>query len=454
MVRGGGRSKAIRCRDVWGILSEAQRENQKGIGQPEAIEERAAKMSLYKRGGIWWYKFKFQGQTIRESTHSGRKDLSRDAERTRRRELETAVNRIERRDPAPLFRLAAKNWLSEKAGRAEKTIAGYKQRVAPVVDRFGDRLVCDIDREDVLAYRAKRITDGMSNRTVNYEICCLRGVLEGHGVWAKIGRKVTRLRENHDCGQAISFDEETALLTACINSASPVLYPAFVLAIDTGIRAAELRSLRHRDLLLMHDGVSFVGGEIVVPKSKTEAGKGRSIPLTKRAVNGIAEWLRRFPSAGPDSYLFPRHFVQQVKGIKLTILCEVELGQPMRSWQRAWRSALKSAGLKYRWHDLRHTFVTRLAENPEISEQTIRALAGHVSQQMLQRYSHIRRQAKEDAIAALEAQQQKILLVGGTKMGTVSCKHIEKESEATEKTWLPPRDSNPDNLLQRQVSCR
>ena len=80
-------------------------------------------MSLYKRGGVWWYKFKFQGQTIRESTHSGRKDLSRDAERTRRRELELSVNRIERRNPAPLFRLAAKTWLAEKAGRATKTIS-------------------------------------------------------------------------------------------------------------------------------------------------------------------------------------------------------------------------------------------------------------------------------------------------------------------------------------------
>jgi hypothetical protein len=37
-----------------------------------------------------------------------------------------------------------------------------------------------------------------------------------------------------------------------------------------------------------------------------------------------------------------------------------------------------------------------------VSEETIRALAGHVSKQMLQRYSHIRAQAKRDAISALE----------------------------------------------------
>jgi hypothetical protein len=38
-------------------------------------------MSLYKRGHVWWYKFKFQGQLIRESTHSGRADIARDAEK-------------------------------------------------------------------------------------------------------------------------------------------------------------------------------------------------------------------------------------------------------------------------------------------------------------------------------------------------------------------------------------
>lgn len=58
--------------------------------------------------------------------------------------------------------------------------------------------------------------------------------------------------------------------------------------------------------------------------------------------------------------------------------------------------------MQYRWHDLRHSFITRLLEDPNVSEETIRALAGHVSKKMLERYSHIRIQAKQAAIAALE----------------------------------------------------
>ncbi|HYG99374.1 MAG TPA: tyrosine-type recombinase/integrase, partial [Terriglobales bacterium] len=88
------------------------------------------------------------------------------------------------------------------------------------------------------------------------------------------------------------------------------------------------------------------------------------------------------------------------------------LSKPVQSWQHAWTTALKQARkelkletLHYRWHDLRHHFISRLAENPSVSEQTIRALAGHVSKQMLERYSHIRTRAKQDAIAALQVQR-------------------------------------------------
>jgi hypothetical protein len=86
------------------------------------------------------------------------------------------------------------------------------------------------------------------------------------------------------------------------------------------------------------------------------------------------------------------------------ILYDVDLSRPMGSWRKAWRIASKAAGVRYRPHDMRHTFISRLAENSSVSEQTIKALAGHVSRQMLERYSHIRSQAKRAAIQTLEQQ--------------------------------------------------
>ena len=86
----------------------------------------------------------------------------------------------------------------------------------------------------------------------------------------------------------------------------------------------------------------------------------------------------------------------------MPVLYDVDLKRPMGSWRKGWRRACKAAGVHYRPHDMRHTFISRLAENPNVSEQTIKALAGHVSRLMLERYSHIRSQAKQAAIKALE----------------------------------------------------
>jgi hypothetical protein len=47
-------------------------------------------------------------------------------------------------------------------------------------------------------------------------------------------------------------------------------------------------------------------------------------------------------------------------------------------------------------------FVSRLAENPAVSEAPIMTLAGHVSKAMLARYSHLSSAAKQAAIATLE----------------------------------------------------
>jgi len=61
------------------------------------------------------------------------------------------------------------------------------------------------------------------------------------------------------------------------------------------------------------------------------------------------------------------------------------------------------AGLPgFRFHDLRHCAITQLSENGA-SNSTIMAIAGHVSRRMLERYSHVRMEAKRNAMEALAA---------------------------------------------------
>jgi integrase len=233
----------------------------------------------------------------------------------------------------------------------------------------------------------------------------LAQILRREKLWGYVADSVPRLAERHDVGKQIPReDEEQLLLPAIHMSGSPALLPLYVLSVDTGLRASEIRALGHRDLVLEWSNGVIASGQVVVPKSKTVAGTGRVVPLTMRACGALTLWLARFPDATADSFVFPRHGVTLAAGRHPRIR-DVQLDRPMGEWKTAWRRALRQAGLSFRWHDTRHTFVSRLAENPHVSESTIMGMAGHVSKRMLERYSHVRMEAKRAAISALEHAQ-------------------------------------------------
>ena len=103
--------------------------------------------------------------------------------------------------------------------------------------------------------------------------------------------------------------------------------------------------------------------------------------------------------------MFPFHRVAIAGNGRIPHVYDVKLDKPMSpSATRRPSNGAEKAGLTLRFYDARHSFVTRLAENPAVSEETIRQLAGHVSPRMLGRYAHIRAQARRDAIATLERQ--------------------------------------------------
>ena len=80
--------------------------------------------------------------------------------------------------------------------------------------------------------------------------------------------------------------------------------------------------------------------------------------------------------------------------------------RPTTSRRTAWRKLTLKAGLAgLRFHDLRHHAITELAESGA-SEQTIMAIAGHVSRRMLERYSHIRLEAKRNALEVLSGKNK------------------------------------------------
>lgn len=106
-------------------------------------------------------------------------------------------------------------------------------------------------------------------------------------------------------GRAISREDEKKLIEAISRSRSPTLLPLFFLSIDTGLRAAEVRALRRKDLQLSwKDGV-IERSELVVPKSTTEGGTGRIVPLTSRVCAVLSLWLSRLGD-DPEGYFSRR----------------------------------------------------------------------------------------------------------------------------------------------------
>jgi integrase len=346
------------------------------------------KLVKQKNGNVrrerkWWYRFRFAGRWIHESSKSTSKEVARDAERQRHRQLEESWNRITKRTLPPTFEKAAAEWLKGREGRvSDSTLTIGRVAVGHLMPVFGEKLLCDIAPKAVEAYQQARLREGAQGRTVNIEVQALRQIVKANKCWQHLDGEVHSLKERKGIGKALAPEEESRLLEECAKADS-ACYTAVTLALNTTMRKSEIRLLRWGQVELF-DRILTVG------KSKTDAGEGRTIPLNAAAVKALADWATHFPNRQPEHYVFP----------KAEGNTPPDPTRPAKGWRTAWRNACKRAGLSVRFHDLRHTAITKLAEG-QASDQTIMSIAGHVSRQMLEHYSHIRIAAKRAALDAI-----------------------------------------------------
>jgi integrase len=85
----------------------------------------------------------------------------------------------------------------------------------------------------------------------------------------------------------------------------------------------------------------------------------------------------------------------------------VDPEKPATAIKTAWNSIREAAGVRCRFHDLRHTACTKMAE-AGVPEATMKALMGHMSAAMLERYSHVREEAKRAAVEFLSLADEPI----------------------------------------------
>jgi integrase len=356
----------------------------------------------YKGSKVWTMDFIFHAQRIRESTGTSSKTLAGKIEDKRRRDLEEGAAGIRKQQQPRLLSVAADEWLDmKKATLATRSVAIEKANLAHLLPELGRKLVCDIDARDIARYQQKRMDAEASPKTVNLEIGTLRAILKRFGHWARLQPNVNMLATRDDIGRAITPEEESALLHACGKSRSRSLVPFVTLAIETGARYGTIRTLQW-------GCVDFENRCLKWGKDKTAAGTGRMVPLSQRAVAALSFWATHFPERKPEHYVFPAERYGAGGDKFCAKAYDVDPSKPIGSIKEAWEAAKLRAGrilkgetkeadlkekiapLVCRFHDLRHTAVSRML-NAGIPIAKVAKIAGWSPATMVRmaaRYGH------------------------------------------------------------------
>jgi integrase len=155
----------------------------------------------------------------------------------------------------------------------------------------------------------------------------------------------------------------------------------------------ELRHLRFEDIIVNPENTIMVVRE---ETAKNEF-RGRTIILdssAKAAIERCMERARKLGASLPEHYIFPKRVVRGIWD---------PYKPASASWLRSSYDAVREAA-GFPWltpHCFRHMCITTLLENG-VAPETVRHIAGHVSEKMMRRYSHNRHSAQMKALQAMD----------------------------------------------------
>lgn len=345
-------------------------------------------MAIYKRGRIYWFKFKLNGTLIRGSCKTSNQRMAKSAEAIRRLELvagEIGIvdSKIKARTPAMRFSEAVEyllNWLS--VNRQPKTLERNRTASKALMRHFGDMRIDRITPADCEAFKIKRmkekklvqgrnpkdgrakkahkpITETVSAVTVSLELACLTKLfnllVEKDILKASPAARVGFLKHKRRRHRVVTYEEEREYLFACPEP----LRDFATLMLETGMRPVEVRALRVEDVHLKGEEAW-----LHVRQSKTEASMRDMFNLSPKAV----EVLRKRLDMAENGILFfeTRGHVDNRHRTVLKTLNHIK---------------------PFRLYDLRHTFATRQVE-ARTDLPTLAALMGHANIKETMRYAH------------------------------------------------------------------
>jgi integrase len=286
---------------------------------------------------------------------------------------------------------------------------------AHFVRRWPNVSLKDLHTFKVQGWRREKVSEGLSPAGINRPASALKAMLNRAVEWRVIdvnplsslkplkedtGKNVRFLSENEEQrlrrallerenGRRRERDRHNVWLTERSRESKPTLLgieftdylqPLVLLAINTGMRRGELFNLRIDDIELAFGSRSE--GRVIVRGGGSKSGNSRNIPLTNEARRTLTTWIQQTQPAG---LVFPSPVT----------------GQRFNNINSAWARLMITASIEgFRFHDLRHTFASKLAMRG-VDLYTIKEFLGHASIETTQRYAHLAPDYKSNAIAIL-----------------------------------------------------
>lgn len=339
-------------------------------------------MSIYKRGGVYWYKFMWQGKLVRESSKQGNDKVARQMESAHRTSLAKGEVGIREKKPAPVLsdfvEKRIEPWARARFEKSSpKTWRDYYRVGLLAIKNYrplANAKLNEITSETVADFAAHRLSAGLQISSVNSSLQILRRTLRLAVEWGAVASSpnVKMLPGARHRERVVTPQEQAKYLAAGLD---PLCSVAEVL-VETGLRPEECFRLQW-EALTWSNGRH---GSLLVTHGKTAAAR-RVLPMTPR-VRAVLE--SRWDGAGNrmEGWVWPAP------------TCSGHLEGSSIKKQHA--KALKASTVRpFVLYSLRHTFLTRLGESG-CDAWTLARIAGHSSIAMSMRYVH----PSEDAVLA------------------------------------------------------
>jgi integrase len=352
------------------------------------------------RGRVWYAKYRLpSGRQVQKKigpawTGRGRPPTGYFTKRVAEDWLRTVIDEARRGvlpgmvNTGATFADAAAEFLrytAEDRGCKPSTLRDYRSNLeAHLLPAFGDLPIEAITPAAINAWRAT--LPQLSARTKNKLLVVMHGVFRrAQHVWGLPSNPVASVEKYRQVPagdiDVFSPEEVMALVRAAASAQDAAIY---LTAAFTGLRRGELLALRWRDVDFAGSAIrvraSYAGHALTTPKS----GKVRSVPMAPDVAEVLARLGQRLNWTGDDDLVFPGVAGDHLDGSAL---------------RRRYGAALVRARLRpLRFHDLRHTFGTRMIARADI--RRVQEWMGHADVQTTMRYLHYAPRADDAALVA------------------------------------------------------